>query len=337
MSLHGIDVSHWQAGLDVAAADADFVIVKATDGVGWIDPEAVNFWRAARAAGKLTGLYHFYEGDPEAEADFFVATVRPAVGESILVLDFETHTSDVAGAKKWLDRVRDKTGVTPLLYTSQSVAAGHDWSSVAAHYPLWVARYGSSYGDTGAWADPLMWQYTDSYHTAGHDVDGDYFYGDHADWLDLAAGTSGGGGDGEDDMPKYINQQTDKDWSFPADSDWRTVKITDDGGLSLLAGPVWATGVVSVTLEAPEAGMEVNLRVISVDTKSGETTKTVTGWPTHEFRTAGGQTQIVFPFANHIGKADTSGWSRKMRFQIKAWGGGTVKVLQSGARALYWE
>jgi lysozyme len=337
--LTGVDVSHWQGGLDVAATGADFVIVKATDGVGWIDPEAVNFWRDARAAGQRTGLYHFYQGDPTREADFFVASVRPAVGESILVLDFETNTSDVAGAKTWLDRVRAATGVTPVIYMSQSVAAGHDWSSVASRYPLWVARYGtSSYGDTGAWPEPLLWQYTDAHHTAGYTVDGDYFYGSGTDWDRLAAGEGSSGGS-EDDVPKYINKQNEIDYTVAADGEWHLLKIDDaeDSNYNLLTGPVRMTGVVSVTLEAPQDNTEINLRIIAADVKSGESTKIVSTWPTAEFRTRGGQTQIVFPFSNKVNKADGSGWHRRVRFQIKAWGGGNVKVLQSGARALYWE
>jgi hypothetical protein len=95
--------------------------------------------------------------------------------------------------------------------------------------------------------------------------------------------------------------------------------------------------VVSVTLEAPQDNTEINLRIIAADVKSGESTKIVSTWPTAEFRTRGGQTQIVFPFSNKVNKADGSGWHRRVRFQIKAWGGGNVKVLQSGARALYWE
>lgn len=37
--------------------------------------------------------------------------------------------------------MRDKTGVTPGIYTSKSVCFAYDWSSVAKAYPLWVAQY----------------------------------------------------------------------------------------------------------------------------------------------------------------------------------------------------
>lgn len=55
--------------------------------------------------------------------------------------------------KKWLDRARDKTGVTPGIYTSKSVLFSYDWSSVAKTYPLWVAQY-PNYEETGFLSEP---------------------------------------------------------------------------------------------------------------------------------------------------------------------------------------
>ena len=58
MSLNGIDVASYQAGLNPAKVPCDFVIVKATQGTSYINPD---FWRMAEAvlkAGKLLGIYH---------------------------------------------------------------------------------------------------------------------------------------------------------------------------------------------------------------------------------------------------------------------------------------
>lgn len=44
--------------------------------------------------------------------------------------------------------MRDKTEVTPGIYTSKSVCFAYDWSSVAKAYPLWVAQY-PNYEETG--------------------------------------------------------------------------------------------------------------------------------------------------------------------------------------------
>lgn len=164
------------------------------------------------AAGKLLGCYHYardrgYEGSAEAEADHFIAAFEPYVGKAILFLDWEVDALDLgpAWAKKWLDRVKAKTGVTPGIYTSKSVLFSYDWAAVAKTYLLWVAQY-PNYEETGflskPWTDgwdfgardsPLIFQYTGTGRIPGYGgyLDLDLFYGTKADWKRLckAAGT----------------------------------------------------------------------------------------------------------------------------------------------------
>lgn len=192
MTLHGIDVSHWQDGLDLAATDAQFVIIKATEGNSYVDPMCDTFYSQAAGLGLPRGVYHFYRGGGAAEADWFLSNTRGYIGDGLLALDFEDHTDDVKGAKAFLDRVYSATGVRPVIYMSTSVLNANDWSSVqGADYGLWLARWASSPGDVSPWSGPTLWQHTDAYSTGGMAVDGDYFYGDAEAW---AAYARGGGG-----------------------------------------------------------------------------------------------------------------------------------------------
>lgn len=192
--LEGIDISHYQAGLSIAKADPDFAIMKATDGTWMVDDHCDGFVQQCKKNGTLYGVYHFWQGSPSSEADFFVKNVSGYVGEAVLVLDFEgSQATSVSEAKAWLDRVYDKTGVRPLIYMSQSVTNEFNWSSVSKDYALWVARYGSSsYGSTGAWKAPAMWQYTSSGSVPGYsgNVDKNHFYGDKNAWAAFASGGS---------------------------------------------------------------------------------------------------------------------------------------------------
>jgi hypothetical protein len=149
--------------------------------------------------------------------------------------------------------------------------------------------------------------------------------------------SSGGGGHAASDAPKYVNLTDATDRTLVADGSWYELGLqTDSPRFNLLTGPVWADGQVSVTVQA-DAATEVNLRAVSVDTQDdGAGEDVVASWPAAEYRTVGGQTQIVFPFTQHIGQGP-SGWKRRLRFQIKAWGGGTVKILSAGGRSVYWE
>ena len=184
--LRGIDISKWQS---VGTGDqaADFVICKATEGTGYVDPSCDKHYQRAKQQGKLLGVYHFARPDKnsaEAEAEFFVKNVKGYIKHAILVLDWEVNTNNVAWAKKWLDKVYALTGVRPLIYMSASVVNGNNWSSVAGDYGLWIAGYPNKYNvknppeptvndmpyKIGAWKFWVIWQYTSSAGTLDRDI-----------------------------------------------------------------------------------------------------------------------------------------------------------------------
>ena len=201
MSLRGIDTSKWQAGLSDTNISADFIIFKATEGVGYVDPDCAASYEEAKQAGKLLGVYHFARpdgNDPISEANFFVDNVLGYIGEAVLALDWETEPKgNVAWAKQWLDHVFARTGVHPLIYMSLSTVNQYDWSSVSADYALWVARYWDMATDINydmSNAGPMpdanwtngyaMWQWTSRGRLDGYggDLDCNIFYGDATSW-----------------------------------------------------------------------------------------------------------------------------------------------------------
>lgn len=148
MSMNGIDISSWQKGINLNVVPYDFVIVKATGGTGYVNPDYNRAVQQAISAGKKVGVYHYArekgcKGSAVAEADFFIKTVQEYIGKAILVLDWEEELSlGVAWAKEFLDRVYQKTGIKAFLYTSASVTRQYNWTPVAqAGYPLWMAQY----------------------------------------------------------------------------------------------------------------------------------------------------------------------------------------------------
>ena len=38
MSMNGIDISRWQAGINLAAVPCEFVVIKATEGTTYVNP-----------------------------------------------------------------------------------------------------------------------------------------------------------------------------------------------------------------------------------------------------------------------------------------------------------
>ena len=207
--LKGIDISKWQAGINLSALgnQVDFVICKATEGVGYTDKNCDGFYQEAKRLGKKLGVYHFARPDlgntAIAEADYFVKETLGYHKEAILVLDWERgNLKNVTWAKQWLDRVYEKTGVKPLIYMSASVMRSADWSSVVkADYGLWVANYGANNGIANEsafnkyplkyWSFYALWQYTSVGRLSGYNgnLDLNYFSGDKSAWDKYAGGS----------------------------------------------------------------------------------------------------------------------------------------------------
>lgn len=200
--MNGIDISHWQHGLNLSKIKCDFVIVKATEGVNFLDSCFDDFMRQAESLGKCMGFYHFARPDKnsaKAEAKFFYNNTAKYFGKAIPILDWETgKLSDVAWVKEWLDEIYSMTGIRPMLYTSESVVKSYDWSSVAnANYGLWIAKYKDhkidrNYDMTNAGKEPVvkwwkfyaMWQWTSSGRLDGYsgNLDCDIFFGSKEAW-----------------------------------------------------------------------------------------------------------------------------------------------------------
>ncbi|UYY89802.1 GH25 family lysozyme [Weissella confusa] len=203
MALNGIDISNWQAGINLSAVPADFVIVKVTEGTTYVSPVADTQYQGAKSTGRLLGVYHFATGAGAAEeAKFFLSNVQGYLGEAVLFLDWEGDVvaKGVGYAKAFLDYVYQQTGIRPLIYMSKSVTNSYDWSTVSANYGLWVAQYADSnptgYQDEpwtdakgyGSWSGPAIFQYASTGRLSGYNgnLDLDKFYGDTEAWHNFA-------------------------------------------------------------------------------------------------------------------------------------------------------
>lgn len=214
--LNGVDISRWQQGIDVALLAVDFVICKATEGNGYVDPNCNEFYQEAKSSGKKLGVYHYARPDlgntAKAEADWFLSQVKGYIGEAILILDWEPkgEISNVSWAYDWLVRVYEVTGVRPMIYMSASPANSYDWSRVVnGNFGLWIASYGANTGAAGSppsnkyWPFYTMWQYTSKGHLSGYsgNLDLNYFYGTRQAWDKYAVSDKGEDSDeGEEDV-----------------------------------------------------------------------------------------------------------------------------------------
>jgi len=181
--IKGIDVSSHQDRIDWQRVKTDgvaFAYIKATEGVGFVDPKLGAFKAGASAAGIPHGFYHFARpdthsgttsktvaGDATAEADFFLSVAFPRRGELLPVLDLEigglASRLLVQWVKAWLEHVKSRAGVTPIIYTYPSFWSQMGSTTQFRTYPLWIANYGVTSPHLPAgWKKYTIWQYTSS-------------------------------------------------------------------------------------------------------------------------------------------------------------------------------
>lgn len=203
MALNGIDVSNWQAGINLTAVPSDFVICKATQGTDYTSPDCVRQVEQAINAGKCVGVYHYISGgNAIAEIDFFINSIKNWIGVVMICLDWESNQNSAWGNEAYLEqcikRVIERTGVPPMVYASASV---FPWN-VCKKYNCgcWVAQYANN-NPTGYQGTPwnegaygcAIRQYSSSGRLSGYggNLDLNKFYGDEKAWDAYVTGGKG--------------------------------------------------------------------------------------------------------------------------------------------------
>lgn len=214
--LKGVDVSGWNKLTDIDGAD--FVLVKATEGVGW-KSDMLSQWVTKICGGpipdpsKRYGFYHYARPETgnsaAAEANWFVSIIRPHLGYAALALDWEGDALKMGSswALDFLNCVYTQCGYRPLLYISSSQENTGNYNNIRDKgYPLWVADW-SNQPTLKHWPSYSIWQYTDK------PVDGDYCL-DELAWEKLA--------------PNYRNSKTEKAWEI-LDQSERCITLQNEG------------------------------------------------------------------------------------------------------------
>lgn len=200
-----IDVSSWQTGINVTTSGAQIVVAKATEGIGYVNPDCDRVVQDALAAGQGVGVYHFAhtENNALSEANYFIDNTRGYVGKGIVpILDWEPSAPwDTGWALTWLKTVQAAWGTKPIIYMNQSTENSYDWNSVVAgDYGLWIAAYTLGYTPIYGfnppaaqptlyhWPFAVAWQYTSTGYVGdwGGALDLSVVYGDLNTWYAYA-------------------------------------------------------------------------------------------------------------------------------------------------------
>ncbi|HXC04982.1 MAG TPA: GH25 family lysozyme, partial [Bacteroidia bacterium] len=181
-TILGVDVSHYDGTItwsQVKAMPKLFAWAKATEGTTIADAQYTANEINGTAAGVAMGAYHFAHPETNtaaSEASYFLSVASTYIKPCYLppALDLEDPPSGPAlttamtsaalttWVQDWMTAVKTQTGITPVLYTSGSIAS-YLGSSVNT-YPLWIADPdGSSSAppaNIGVWTNWAFKQYS---------------------------------------------------------------------------------------------------------------------------------------------------------------------------------
>ena len=203
MTMQGIDISNWQAGLVPHELDINFCICKATEGTTFVDRYCDGFVQDCISHRMPWGFYHFAtQNDPVAEANFFVDNTANYFGHGIPVLDYEVaNYNDCEWVERFMTRVHERTGIWCMLYCSAYLVPSFaDSAWLPQTCGLWIAGYpypATDWTDEDIpysiypWEFAAIWQFTSSLRLAGYDgnLDGDIAYMDQNAWAKYAGST----------------------------------------------------------------------------------------------------------------------------------------------------
>ena len=158
MTLNGIDISSYQSGIDLTVVPCDFVIIKATQGTGYVNPDCDRAYQQAKRAGKLRGTYHYVGGgNAVAEADYYINNIKGYLRDGLLAIDWEAEQNSAWGNEAYLEqlvrRVIERTSIKPLIYSMASRYAQVTAVAKKLDCGLWIAEY-ADMNPTGYQAHP---------------------------------------------------------------------------------------------------------------------------------------------------------------------------------------
>lgn len=199
--LNIVDLSSNNGPVDLAklkSAGADGVIIKATEGTGYINPYFKGQIEQAIRLGMCIGAYHFFSGtNATGNVNHFVEVVKPYknhIGK--FFADYEGTAITLGGVNYGylaLQMMKQKLGHTPTIYMGLSDENSHNWGS-CTNYPLWIAQYNdmqahygfhprSLYGSLHSWKKEEMFQYSATSYIGGYGpLDASIYYGTKANW-----------------------------------------------------------------------------------------------------------------------------------------------------------
>lgn len=224
--LFGIDISNYQAGIDLARVRAegfDFCFVKSTEGAGYVSPAFSAQLAGAQGAGLIACAYHYVTGDSAANQLNNILHTVPA-GLPV-ILDVENGAGPMGLVYALRDGLQAAGHRVPLLYLPQWYWSQNGAPALAGMPPLWSSKYPTtqagyasalyanvpaSYWNGYGGLNVVVLQFADSARVAGQIVDASAFGGTR------------------DELNALLYPPPPRPKTSEEDDDMETIKVTDN-------------------------------------------------------------------------------------------------------------
>lgn len=200
MTIFFPDISSYQTGFPLTGIPA--IVVKATEGIGYVNPDYSRVVHEAQARGLLQVSYHFLRRSNAAnQANFALSVIGAGVPT---MLDVEPSSDGVGPTMRdvfdFMTQYRALGGVLHLAYLPRWYwrdLGSPDLTPLEANGLHVVSSLYTTYSDDGpGWAAyggvaPVIWQFTDSYRLNGYTVDLNAYRGTVDELRTLVTGGEG--------------------------------------------------------------------------------------------------------------------------------------------------
>ena len=175
--MKGIDVSMHNGNVDyskVKSSGIEVVIIKATEGVDYVDPCLEKNYTNSKQNGLNIGFYHFMseKTNPTRQADDFYNAIKDKEYNVIPVLDIETNNNNRSSKEvtdrclEFLNRFKALSGIDCVIYTGGYF--GRDLlDDRIKSYKAWIAHYGVQQPMYTGFTEVVGHQYTENGSVAG--------------------------------------------------------------------------------------------------------------------------------------------------------------------------
>ena len=152
--MKGIDISAHNGSIDFNAvknSGVEVVIIKATEGVDFVDNRLQEHYVKASSTGLHIGFYHFMseKTNPVQQANDFWDAIKDKKFDVIPCLDIEVNNYGRSAAEitdrclAFLNRFKELSGIDCMIYTGGYFGRDNLESRIKK-YPGWIAHYGVS-------------------------------------------------------------------------------------------------------------------------------------------------------------------------------------------------